>query len=178
MPYWLLIRLPLFTSWHRHISPLKICLWVRAEFLAQFQRGKRAPHCSWICSGEALPSSPQRQGRPAASAQRGLWRGGHHRVYGVTAGQSLPTAPLPQGSAALRWQLRSKLTGAAGARKAVAPSTGPKAFKNLLRIMSKQKKQFLCYTLLLINSRQRNKSHQFFPTRKNTSRSSIDSFCL
>lgn len=63
MPSWLLIRFPLFTSWHRHISPWKICLWVQAEFLAQFQRG---PHTA-AGSAQEKPCLP-----PAAGPARGL----------------------------------------------------------------------------------------------------------
>lgn len=160
MPSWLLTWLPLFTSWHRHVSPWKICLRVQAEFFSTVSTREEGPTLQLDLLRRSPALLPAAAGPARGPARWGFWRGDRHP-------RSDPShRPLPQGSAALRWRRRSKHTRAAEARKAVAPSTGPKAFKNLLRIMSNQKKYFLCYTLLLINSRQRNKPHQFFPTRK------------
>lgn len=84
MPPWLLTQSPIFTSWHRHISPCKFCLWVQAEFLVQFQRGEQALLCSWICSEEALPSPRSRPDlRPSCWGASG----------GVTLWQNLSMAP-------------------------------------------------------------------------------------
>lgn len=72
MPSWLLIRLSLFTSWHRHISPWKICLWGSSRVFSTVSAREEGPTLQLDLLRRS-PAFPQRQGRPAAPARRGSW---------------------------------------------------------------------------------------------------------